>query len=359
MTSTLIQFVSLLQTTWILSKLRVRLPGAIGDLFSGPGRAFDLSIFELGCGRSTDPRGFAMLHTLMVNLAPIVVLAVGGILFLMAYKCPKPGTRMWPGAPEVISSLFACFGTFFITIADSAANTGLATMEHPNGETSLKAFLYLLESDSDAQAIKAISVISLLIWCCGGMTVVIACLFALRKRSEDVSFRRSLFGITLKYSNEAPWWYIIVLVQNLLVAMSVTFFQDGLWQTTFMSCVLIVYISLLCSYRPYLAPLAHYSDLCTSIGKMLFLICIPMYSTEQYGEALMWVILVFTYIPCVGFFAWAIYTVILFQVQQMEIDPRAVGANLAAFAAFRVFSSVAALEMLLKGSSARLGSDEQ
>lgn len=271
-----------------------------------------------------DARSYAVTRTALVNSAPACVLALSLVLVIVAktFSEKERERAWWPHVPELSSSIFALFGMFFITITDSAINTGLATLGHPNGERSLRAFPYILTTDDEASSIVSISILGGIVWCLGGLVVVLVAMQMSRTRHVDIWYRRCTLAMTIRYRNESAWWFLMILLQNCLLALTVSFFEDGAWQATYMGCIFALYAVALASFQPYFSPLVHYCDLAASVVRALFMVVIPMYSSSGQGEALVIILAVLLYVPCTFFFSWSLVLLFNFKVRgnPSEVD---------------------------------------
>lgn len=269
-----------------------------------------------------DARSYAVTRTAVVNSAPGCVLALSLVLFMLAktFSGRERELARWPHVPELASSLFGLFGMFFITITDSAINTGLATLGHPNGERSLRAFPYILTTDDEASSIVSISLLGGIVWCFGGLVVVLAAMQMARTRNFDIWYRRCTLAVTIRYRKESAWWFLMILLQNFLLALTLSFFEDGAWQATYMGCIFALYAVALASFKPYFSPLVHYCDLSASVVRALFMVVIPMYSFSGQGEALVIIFAMLLYFPCIVFFSWSLYLLFNFKVKGIPVE---------------------------------------
>jgi len=230
--------------------------------------------------------------------------------------------------PELASSVLAVFLLFFMAIADCAVNIGMAVVTHPTGEKSLRAFPYILDYAPEASVIRMISLAGTLLWCVGGLVVFIALLIAYPKYAGNLTFRRATLCISIRYNSNKPWWTVVVLVQNLLVALTLTFFEDGAWQSIYLAFVLAMYFALVASFRPYFAPIVHYCELASCTGRVLLMMIAPVYSQTQDGEWLMLTVVFITYGSTLICFLYAICLFLRFKMFQMPSDLETECANL-------------------------------
>lgn len=286
-----------------------------------------------------DPRSWAVARTVLVNMAPACVVVLASILFALAKFFPKPTSTRWPSVPELTSSLFAVFALFFITIADSAINTGMARLAHPNGQASLQAFPFILTTDDAAQTILAVSIVGTVVWCIGGLVLVVAALQKARTNKMNLKYHRSTLALKIRYREEVSWWCVAILIQNLLVALTVSLFEDGGWQTTFIGSVLVIYVVALASFKPYYSPLVHYCDLTSSVGKVLLMMVAPIYKTTGQGAPIFVIIVSLCYVPCLFFVLWATYLMLQLKFNDDPSDLSLVCPDLGGRVAEKVFPS--------------------
>jgi len=311
------QVLNLIQTTWIISKLDIAMPPSLSGFFETSGGAFDMTSFRLGCGIHLPPLEYAVARAALLNVAPACVLAVAGGIFVIAKFCPRESAK-WPRVPELCSSVVAVFLLFFMAIVDSAVNIGMATTTHPCGDITLRAFPYILVSDPEAATIRGISIVGTVLWCVGALVLICVILIRFRSHAHSLSFRRSTLSITIRYKKEYPWWTLVVLLQNILVAMSVTFFQRGDQQSIYLAFVLVIYFTLVSTFRPFFAPLAHYCELASCLGRVLIMMVAPVYDATGSGEEMMLLAVIMSYGAAGLCFT---YSVVLFVRNRYMDDP--------------------------------------
>jgi hypothetical protein len=208
--------------------------------------------------------------------------------------------------------MLSLFSTFFIVIADAAVNKGFATYVHPCGDRTFLAYPYLLTSDSEGVSIVVVSTIGLLMYCVLGLAVVLFVLLRLPKKAHDVTFRRSTLSLVVKFGNSTPWWFFLVLLVNLMVTLSIVLFDDVNFQIMYTSVVLICYMCLLVSYRPYRCPASYYSDVVTTFGKLFILLGFSLYNEDSSSgaETVVTFCVISTYCVSTLIFFWSIYMII-------------------------------------------------
>jgi hypothetical protein len=186
----------------------VKWPGASKSMMELPSQAWDLKAFQLSC-TGAEAKEFAVTRTLLTNLAPLIPLFVLTMCFILGGFIKREGARYWPDPTAAISNGISLLGTFFVTISNCAINTGFAEFSHPSGDKSLLYFPFILTTDETATKIKVISILGVLVWCVGGMSVVIYILNRLPKRVLDLQFRRSSLAIVIRFRPEMPWWWVV------------------------------------------------------------------------------------------------------------------------------------------------------
>jgi len=207
--------------------------------------------------------------------------------------------------------------SFFLIIASSAINSGFAKFEHPGGQTSLTLFPSILTDDPEAKTIMAISIIGILVWCVGGLTTIILLLYKLPSMQRNAFFLKSTGSITLRFGSKVPWWFLVQMFLNLLIAMTMSLFQSGGWQMVWMIMVFSFYLVGLLSFKPWFCPMLHYADLCATFGKILILVSLLPYhytkhESEPSGATFAVIISTIVYIVCSGQALYALFRSILF-----------------------------------------------
>merc|ERR1712096_402866 len=112
---------------------------------------------------------------------------------------PRPGAWYWPDPTLAFSNALSLFNTFFIIIIDGAVNVGFAVIKHPSGEESFARYPHILTSDPEATTIKGAAFGGMILYCIGGMAAVIFILILLPKKRDDLVFRRSTFGLVVRF----------------------------------------------------------------------------------------------------------------------------------------------------------------
>lgn len=311
---------TLVQTTWIISKLSTKLPITVKNIFATTGGVFDMTAFRISCGLALEPTELAVTKTAVLNAAPAGVLLASSVIFVMARYFPRPTSLRWPRVPELMSSVLAIFLLFFMAIADCAINTGMSVITHPCGHVSLRAYPFILETDPEAVSIRVIAIVGTVLWCIGGLAIMIFILAQFKKYAENLVFRRATLAISIRYKNNMPWWTLVVLIQNLLVALALTLFESGAWQSIYLAFVLAIYFALVSAFRPFFAPVVHCCELGSSLGRVLLMMVAPIYSETQEGDWLVACVVFLTYGSVAFFFVYTIYLVIRFRFSDEPDD---------------------------------------
>lgn len=264
--------INLLQTTWIFSKMSIKLPITTRQAMSSTGSVFDLSAFNLECiGSNSDPRSYALTRVVLQNIGPGLVVVWYVIVLTFGRCCVCLSQK--PEFVFAFNSMVGLFAAFFMAIANAAINDGFAVYGHPSGERSLKAFPFILDWQAEAVQIRIVSLIGMIVWCVGGAAIIGWLLWMMPRKIKDKQFRKATLSIVIKYANDKPWWYLVALLTSLLITMSVSFFETGQWQLVYALLILVVYFGALLSFKPYFSWLVHYADVASTGGKIFLLVC--------------------------------------------------------------------------------------
>merc|ERR1712032_225264 len=83
-----------------------------------------------------------------------------------------------------------------------------------------------------------------------------------------------------------------------------------------MGIVLVIYLAVLSSFKPYYSWIVYYGDLVITIGKVCLLVVAPLYTATGEGEALIYAIIFVSYGLMFGLLAYAAYFVFLLKVKE-------------------------------------------
>lgn len=315
----------MMQTVWIFATFSISLPAASGG--ESFGEVFDLSGFRLDCVGVLDPRAYAVTKTAWLNVGPLLVFAVlsmylvlGKVLAPMFNKCLGQRYPIWPFACATALGLYS---TFFMTIAKTAIAVGFSTYAHPDGTTfSLQEYPFILGNDAEFAAVQISCIAGVIIWCAGGLAVVAWLLMQLPKATLTPQFRRITIPFVVRFVPHRPWWFLVTLLTPLLVTLAVPLFQDGQWQLVFAVMVLVCYLVLLVSFRPYYYNIVHYGDVFSTVGKIFILVtCLPYQSGTGAGEATV-VVTSIVYFVDICLLIFCCYLAISFTAFGNELYPR-------------------------------------
>jgi len=110
------------------------------------------------------------------------------------------------------------------------------------------------------------------------------------------------------------------LLQNLLVALTVSFFEDAASQGIYLCIVLVVYATLVATFKPYFSPVVNYCDQISAVGRALLMVVAPIYSASEQGEWMMILLTVLAY-GLTGFcFMFSLYTWACMKFQDQPTD---------------------------------------
>lgn len=285
---------TLVQTTWMFTTMSLSWPHTVAQTFSATGGIFDFTIFNMGCTDTDDQRRFAIGSTVSGLMLPGVVF---GYLFALAWagRFAPDGAQWWPSTASALSQVLALFGTFFLMIANSAIGVGFTLITHPNGQYSLRKFPYILDTDPAFMVIRIACAIGVLVWCVMGMSTVFWILWKLQYKREDLQFRLSTMAIVARYRPTTPWWYAFLLLVNLFLGLAGTISEDGATQSLYLVLILMSYLVMLTSVRPYKADLCHYLELVATFGKLVLVVAGQRYNLTGQGEILLLCVAVFCY----------------------------------------------------------------
>merc|ERR1712096_142781 len=135
----------------------------------------------------------------------------------------------------------------------------------------------------------------------------------------------------IRYRADCPWWSMVVLLQNFLVAISLAIFDDGMSQTCYIAAVLLTYTFLVGFTQPYYAPFCNFCDSVTSLGKTLLVAVVPLSrgggssSSNSFTVA----VAIVTYVIAVLFLVQAVARSLSFRFQRIVTDWEVFGSTAA------------------------------
>jgi len=276
--STVASFLAVLQGTWAFGTLGLQWPRAVTSVFDATSSVLDLSAFRLAC--TTSPEGWALGSTVSANLLPA---AIFGFLGILAYcgKFATPGARRWPSTQIAISQILKLFSTFFLMIVTGAVGRGFSLITHPDGSTSLRRFPYVHDSTSNFIAIQAVSAAGVVVWCVGGMAVVLFLLYTLPSRHGDIGFRLCTLGMVIRFRPTTPWWYVVMMLNSMLIGLAGTVAELPETQSLYLCAVFVVYLTALLSVRPFRCEICHYAEVAATAGQLMTLLVGQYYDISQ------------------------------------------------------------------------------
>jgi len=266
MSSTLATLLVVLQGQWTFSTLGLKWPKTVYDVMQSSGSVLDLSAFRLSC--TTTPEAWAIWSTVVANVLPAIIF---GYLFILgiAGKCAKNGTRIWPSRTIANTQILKLFSTFFLMIVTGAIGRGFSVITHPDGSYSLRAFPYIHENSQTFILIQAVSASGVLIWCVGGLTVILYLLYKLPTRHDDIGFRLSTLGMVIRFNPATPWWYVVMLLNSMAIGLAGTVAELPQTQSLYLCVVFIVYLTGLLSMRPFRCEVCYYAEVSATVGQLI------------------------------------------------------------------------------------------
>merc|ERR1739845_193243 len=97
--------------------------------------------------------------------------------------------------------------------------------------------------------------------------VVIYLLVQLPKRGGDAEFFKATTALTLRFRSELPWWYLVLLISKLPVALTPIISDSPAVQAYYIVVVVLAYLMALQAFRPWYSYLFYYMDVACNGGK--------------------------------------------------------------------------------------------
>merc|ERR1712232_548534 len=136
----------------------------------------------------------------------------------------------------------------------------------------------------------------------------------LPRKSTDTHFRRCTMLLTVGFRSETPWWLLLTKIMDLLIALAVCLFAgNASWQLAYMSLVLVCYMALLHTWKPYDCPVTVYCDSSSTIVKLVLLICVMPYQAELKDGAEILIVGIILHVTTFLLAAYALYIYVFYK----------------------------------------------
>jgi len=241
------------------------------------------------------PPQFAVIRQAMSVALPGFVFGYCAFLALVGKYAPV-GSKRWPSTENACSMALGLFGTFFMMIANSSVAVGFTFLSHPNGEVSLLKYPFLTNTADEFKQIQTLCIIGLALWCVLGFSVILFLFARLPRYGKSLNFRLSTASVTIRFQSTTPWWFVFLLVVNLILSLTATFFEQPYYQMFFMTMVLIAYGNILILMRPYVSDMAFLVEYVATLAKLLMVIGGFLFEATRQGAGFILGVVVIAYI---------------------------------------------------------------
>jgi len=168
-------------------------------------------------------------------------------------------------------------------IANSSVAVGFTFLSHPNGEVSLLKYPFLTNAAEEFEQIQTLCIIGLALWCVLGFSVILFLFTRLPRYGKSLNFRLATASVTIRFQSTTPWWFVFLLIINLLLSLTATFFEQPYFQMFFMCMVLIAYGNLLILMRPYVSDMAFLVEYVATLAKLLMVTGAFLFEATRQG----------------------------------------------------------------------------